>query len=173
MADAEYENAYISASVENWRNSPHQWLTSYVAVKMLHPWLTGFFTNFLSKFEQEFHRWNCEIFSPVFHLVHRWRIPRPNIHLGLHISGVSPKHFRDNGSTWGSAANFFVPSFTKVLVRLWIVDVSCYSWPSSSSSSSYTHYSPCTKKPWRGLPFPLSPTASVEFRNQNTGITKL
>ena len=35
---------------------------------LFHRRFTCFFTNFVSKFEQEFHGWNGEMFSPVFHL---------------------------------------------------------------------------------------------------------
>ena len=36
-------------------------------VKQFHRWFTSFFTNVVSKFEQEFHRWHGKKFSPFFH----------------------------------------------------------------------------------------------------------
>ena len=62
--------------VGNWRNSPHIRLTG-------ERWnsFTGFFTNFVSKIEQECYQLKGELISPVFSSVHRWRIPNPKQNL--------------------------------------------------------------------------------------------
>ena len=48
-------------------------MSDETASPVIHQFFTIILTTFVSKFEQKFHRWNGETFSPV----HLWRIPHP------------------------------------------------------------------------------------------------
>ena len=103
----------VSIWMGNWRNSLHQWWTgerrnSFTGVSMVIHWF--FFTNFVSKFEQEFHWWNGEKFLPVFHQftgdefptlepsMHRANVTTKTILLDLHV------HCQNGCGRWASAA---------------------------------------------------------------------
>ena len=99
----------------NWWNSPHQrltgehwkfhrWFTSFSPV--IHQLFTGYFTNFVCKFEKEFHRWNKEKNFTGFSPVHRLSIPHPNQILRLLASTFyRPPH--RTGRTLRALLNLF------------------------------------------------------------------